>query len=172
MIQKLTTEQQELAAENIRLTTELIKRNVGKSELTYDEIYDSSVEALIRSSRDFNQELGFKFSTLYFVCGNKTIKRKLRDRRAKKRTAITINIDMSDLLPYHEKYSFFDRELIHSTLQNCGLNETEKMCIHLYYYKQLSQSKIAKIMNCSQFQISRLLNRSIGKMRNYIMERW
>ena len=171
MIRQLTKQQQDLAAENIRLTTELIKRNIGRNNLTYDEVYDASIEALISAAIHFKHDLGFKFSTLYFKVGDKAVKTKIRDSKAKKRSGRTVNFDLIEPLPYHENYSFFDRELINLAISNCGLSKKEKSCVFLYYYKQLSQPEIGKIMGHSQNHISRLLRRSIGKLREYILER-
>lgn len=174
MSRQLTKEQQELAAENIRLTTELIKRNIGRSKLTYDEVYDASIDALISASFNFKQELGFKFSTLYFITGDKAIKTKLRNKRAGKRTGISISLtfEMNNLLDYHDDYSFFNKESIRLALKNSGLNEKEMNCIYLYYYRSMSQNKTAKALGISQAHVGRLIDKGISKLRNYILERW
>ncbi len=45
------------------------------------------------------------------------------------------------------------------------LSEREQSIILLRYYKGLTQDKIAKILNISQVQVSRLEKKSIGKLR-------
>lgn len=180
---KLTEHEQNLASENIRLTTELIKRNIGRNGLTYDETYDAAIEALIRSAKDFKPSLGYKFSTLYFVSGNNMIKRKIRDKNAKKRSGKTVSIhepiatkdnqffEICDLLSYHEKYSFFDCEEIQLAFNDCGLNDKEKQCVYLYYFKEMSQNNTAREIGLSQTHVGRLLGKSIEKMRKYILEK-
>lgn len=46
-----------------------------------------------------------------------------------------------------------------------SLNDREKKIIYLRYYKGLSQTEIAEILDLSQMHISRLLNKSIDKLR-------
>jgi RNA polymerase sigma factor (sigma-70 family) len=169
---QLTKEQQELAAENIRLTTELIKRNIGRSKLTYDEVYDASIDALISSAIHFKTELGYKFSTLYFIAGDKEIKKKLRNRKTKKRDGKTISLtfEMNNLLDYHDDYSFFNKESIRLALKNSGLNEKEMNCIYLYFYRNMSQNKTAKALGISQAHVGRLIDKGISKLRKYINE--
>lgn len=169
---KLTEYEQNLASENIRLTTELIKRNIKKCDLPYEELYDAAIEALIRSAQYFKRDLGYKFSTLYFQAGDKAIKNKLRHRRAKKRDGTTISItDHTDLVNHQDDYHFFDKELINLAIKNSGLNDTEKQCVYLYYYKQLSQPQIGKLMGYSQTHIGRLLIKGVDKLRKYILEK-
>ena len=46
-----------------------------------------------------------------------------------------------------------------------GLNERERKIIILRYFRDRTQSEIAKILGVSQVQVSRLENKIIGKMR-------
>lgn len=48
------------------------------------------------------------------------------------------------------------------------LEETERKVILLRYYKEMTQTQIAKILNTSQVQISRIEKRAIAKMRDKI----
>lgn len=47
------------------------------------------------------------------------------------------------------------------------LDNREKQCIILYYYKDLTQVQIAEVLNLSQVQISRIMKKAMNKMKAY-----
>ncbi|ETR66229.1 MAG: hypothetical protein OMM_13079, partial [Candidatus Magnetoglobus multicellularis str. Araruama] len=48
------------------------------------------------------------------------------------------------------------------------LNRREKRIIYLRFYDNLSQSEIAELLNISQMHVSRLLNRSLEKLKKHL----
>lgn len=56
------------------------------------------------------------------------------------------------------------------TLKNAMkcLSEDEKQIIHFRFYKGLTQTEVSRILKVSQMQVSRLQNRALRKMRNFM----
>lgn len=49
-----------------------------------------------------------------------------------------------------------------------SLPEREKMVIHLRYYHGLTQQRVAKVMNVSQVQVSRIEKKALEKLREFM----
>lgn len=49
-----------------------------------------------------------------------------------------------------------------------SLTEIEKEVIKLYYFQDITQKDIGKLLNTSQVQISRILEKSLSKMKKYL----
>lgn len=62
-----------------------------------------------------------------------------------------------------ESESIIDRMDIEKMLQR--LNEKERKLIHMRFFREMTQEQIAKVLGTSQVQVSRMLGRTIKKIR-------
>ena len=66
-----------------------------------------------------------------------------------------------------ETDKILDHLMLKNIIQNLPLRD--KQIIYLRYYKEKSQSEIAKVLNVSQVQVSRLENKLLEKIRSKMM---
>lgn len=78
------------------------------------------------------------------------------------------DINLLESLDLHEKdvYEDIDNKLEVESLLSC-LDEQSKLIIQNYYFHNKTQNEIASMLNITQVQVSRILNKSIKKMKNY-----
>ena len=78
------------------------------------------------------------------------------------------NIEMQDILEDQEDV---EENLINSILVSELfelLTKREKQVMYLYYYMHLSQTEIAKNIECSQAHVSRIITDSLKKMKKAV----
>ena len=151
----------------------------SKTKYTYDEVESTAFLGLIEAANNFDESKGFKFSTYAIPVITGRIKRMYRDdkwyniKRGVPHEIISLNSKISDTENVQIIDSLEDKENIEESIVNHLivskllelLTERDKKIIYLYFYEQLSQSQISKIMNLSQVSVSRIIRASLNKMR-------
>lgn len=147
---------------------------------TFEEMESIGCLSLIDAADKFDESLGYKFSTFAIPIIKYGILRALRDdksifrRRGERLNSISLNTMVKGLETDVELQSTisddvnFEEIIINNMLVSKllnRLNERERKIVNLYYFDNLSQVQISKIMNISQVHTSRILKGSIIKMR-------
>lgn len=79
-------------------------------------------------------------------------------------------IDLSKLNSlYYEKYKLPIEDIITVQMSLEKLDEIKRKVLELIYYEGLTQQEIAMILGINQRKVSRLLNRGLKEMRDYIV---
>lgn len=151
----------------------------SKSKYSYDEIESTAFLGLIEAANNFDESKGFKFSTYAIPVITGRIKRMYRDdkwyniKRGVPHEMGSLNFiidtehnkELQDILEDKENIeeSVVNKLIVNKLL--ASLTERDKKIIYLYFYQQLSQPKISKIMNLSQVSVSRIIKASLNKMK-------
>lgn len=153
--------------------------NVVKSKYSYDEIESTAYMGLIRAANNFDESKGFKFSSYAIPTIAGEIKRMIRDdkwyfpKRFTPNTIISLNVIIEDTNGIEMQDTLEDECSTEENLVNSIfvselfnlLTDHEREVMYLYFYKDKTQCDIAKIENISQVQVSRVINRSLKKMK-------
>ena len=153
-----------------------------QEKYTYDELESTAYMGLIKAANNFNESKGFKFSTYAIPTIRGEISRMCRDdkwyfiKRGVPQTMLSLNAvigceentEMQDILENQEDV---EGNLINSILISELfelLTKREKQVMYLYYYMHLSQTEIAKNIECSQAHVSRIITDSLKKMKKAV----
>lgn len=175
---KLTQEQQDLITQHYKMIYRVTKYWFDRTNLSFEDCYDASVDAIIYTARIFDKEKGFKFSTLYYRLTNKAVLKKIRDNKADMRVInqLTISLESKahasdednfkviDTITYQDVYSIYDQDEIARAWK--VLKETEKKYIYLSFYKQMSQMDIGKYCSAAKTNVGRAINKGLGKLKD------
>ena len=177
----MNEEQQKIVLENLRLVTLVIK----KLNMNYDfnDLTSIGLIGLCKGAKSFDPSKGYKASTYLTRCIQNEIFYYFRSIR--KPTNNTVSIDthiadnltiedtIADDIDIEENMIKKDRINIVKMAMN-NLSEKEKIVIvHRYEIggpKKLTQEQLAKKLNTTQPNISRLHSRAIKKIKKYIVE--
>ena len=163
-----------------KVAFEYYRKSQGK--YTYDELESTAYMGLIRAAKNFDESKGFKFSTYAMPTIKGEIQRMFRDdkwyfiKRGVPQTMLSLNAvigceentEMQDILEDQEDV---EENLINSILVSElfeFLTKREKQVMYLYYYMHLSQTEIAKNIECSQAHVSRIITDSLKKMKKAV----
>jgi RNA polymerase sigma factor (sigma-70 family) len=173
---KLTPEQVALAESNIHLLKKA--ESYWGYRLPYvskDEIHDACVTALIKVAKSFDPSFGKSFKIMYIYSVSNEMQRAYRDRNVQKRSGVVVSLDktvnvndeysfsIEDTLGQEDAYTFLDREFLSHTFS--VLDDRERECIQLAYFRDMNQKEISKYIGCSQMHVSRITRRALRKMR-------
>lgn len=176
----LTAEAETLVTENIKLTHHVAKRYYHPY-LDHDDLASIGTIGLVKAAKVFDKGRGCEFSTLACMAIESEIKKEIRKLYANKNNGVTISIEtpvvegitLADILADNRN---FERELVnHYGLVEAlsQLKPSEQYVIVRYFglfgNAPSSQQEIADFLGCSQVQVSRILRKSIAKLKN-IME--
>jgi RNA polymerase sporulation-specific sigma factor len=171
---KLTTKQRELAANNIKFAYHQAHYWVQRlPQYDWDEIFSLCQLGLVKAARSFDESRGLKFTTLCTESIKNEVLRMLRTQRTKKRKGTPLYL--YEMLPGSEEIMYVDTLSVEDTytLENKSylkelfgvLTDTERDVLKMYYYDEIKQEDIANVYGFSQTHISRIIQRSIDKMR-------
>lgn len=153
-----------------------------QEKYTYDELESTAYMGLIKAANNFNESKGFKFSTYAIPTIRGEISKMCRDdkwyfiKRGVPHEMLSLNvvvgkdnnIEIQDILEDQEDV---EENLINSILASELLElltKREKQVMYLYYYMHLSQTEIAKNIECSQAHVSRIITDSLKKMKKAV----
>ena len=173
---KLTDEQQKLVLDNQKLVYHVIKRLDLYNKL--EDYFDIGLIGLCKAAQTFKPENGSRFSTYACVCIRNDILMEIRnenrqcDAYAISFSSIISSSKDNDLLledilsDYELENDILNREELISLIMSIEkLNEEDKMIIDLYFYQNKTQKQIAQILNMSQAQASRRIQRALNNLR-------
>lgn len=170
---KLTEEQQKFAEENLPLAYYFANLHKRQNPwMDYEEVVDRCINALIATSRSYN-ETKATFATLMGVaCRNQMIKY-IRDSHNPKRKAKILSLDFvvnpekqtpfDVFLGEEDRYTFETTDHLKSASN--VLTAQEKEVLYRTYYLEETQRDIGLAMGYAQPHIGRLLKRALSKMK-------
>ena len=180
----------ELFENNIGLVNLAMRRFKNRN----DDLYQSGLMGLFKAALKYNQSLGYRFSTYAIPIIVNEMKNELKNGllvripdevfrvlnylKANEKYAIekimketnTTKKNVIDAL-YFKSFLIFDEQIYLSEKEQLfiylnDLTIEERKINYLYYYHNLYQYDIAKIMNVSPTKVSRVLNNSLNKIKN------
>ena len=173
---KLTDEQQKLVLDNQKLVYHVIKRLNLYNKL--EDYFDIGLIGLCKAAQTFKPENGSRFSTYACVCIRNDILMEIRnENRQCDAYAISFSsiissskdndLSLEDILSdYDLENDILNREELISLITSIEkLNEEDKTIINLYFYQNKTQKQIAQILNMSQAQASRRIQRALNNLR-------
>lgn len=179
---------EELIINNINLIYYILKKMglYDKREI----YYDIGLLGLVKAADTFIEDKGYTFSTYAGNCIMNEIRHHVRKEKANKRKANynTISLDEpiyndeeghemtlldtlnSDIDIEKELIDKEQKELMYKALSN--LNKTEISVLNYYYglngFNKLKQREIAEELNITQTYVSRIINKSIKKIKEMV----
>ena len=174
----------ELILDNLRLVYFVIKK-MGLQKYDND-LYDVGLIGLVKAANTFDDGKGFKFNTYAIQCIRNEISmyiRKMYTEHGKANVnTLSLNnvvsdddgkdIEFIDTIPddFDMEEHILEKEKRETLLKAIKtLPEREKLILRYYYGKnQLTQKQIAKIINTTQSNVSRLIIRTTKKLREII----
>jgi RNA polymerase sporulation-specific sigma factor len=171
---KLTPKQRGLAASNIKFAYH--QAHFWKQRLPqydWDEVFSACQFGLVKAARSFDDTRGLKFTTLCTESIKNEVLRMLRAQRTKKRKGTPLYL--YEIMPGSDEITYLDTLSTEDTypLENSSylkelfgvLTDTEQEVVRMYFYNEIKQEDIANVYGFSQTHISRIIQRSIDKMR-------
>ena len=177
----MNEEQQKIVLENLRLVTLVIK----KLNVNYDfnDLTSIGLIGLCKGAKSFDPSKGYKASTYLTRCIQNEIFYHFRNIRKPTNNAISIDTSIADNLTIEDTIADdvdIEEDMIKKDQLNIvkmaiqSLSEKEQIVIvHRYEIggvKKLTQEQLAKKLNTSQANVSRLRSRAIKKIKKYIVE--
>ena len=150
-----------------------------KSKYTYEELESTAFLGLIEAAKNFDESRGFKFSTYAIPVITGRVKRMFRDdkwyfiRRGVPHEMRSLNfiidtehnVELQDIL--EDEVNIEENVINEITVKKllASLTERDRNIVYLYYFKRLKQIEIAEIMNITQLSVSRIIKKSLEKMK-------
>ena len=173
---KLTDEQQKLVLNNQKLVYHVIKQMHLYHKL--EDYLDVGLIGLCKAAQTFNLENGSKFSTYACICIRNNILMEIRNEKrqcdayaisfssiisSSKNNDLTLEDTLSD---YELENNILNREELISLITSIErLDKEDKTIINLYFYQNKTQQQIAKILNMSQANASRRIQRALNNLK-------
>ena len=173
---KMNEEQQKLVLNNQKLVYHVIKQLRLYHKL--EDYIDVGIIGLCKAAQTFKPENGSKFSTYACICIRNNI---LMEIRSEKRQCDAYAISFSSIISsskdrdltledtlsdYELENDILNKEELISLIMSIEkLNEKDKMIIDLYFYQNKTQKQIAQILNMSQANASRRIQRALNNLR-------
>ena len=154
--------------------------------LSYEDLFMTGIEGLIKAIDYFKLEKNFKFSTYAYKCINNELSMYLKKNYKPLETSIEEKLDKTSKEKnfFSYKYLNINEDItIHiesietlTELKNVfeKLNPYEKRIVSLYMginSKKLSGKEIGKILGCSQSYCNRIKKKTLKKMRDQLNEK-
>ena len=173
---KMNDEQQKLVLDNRKLVYHIIKQLHLYHKL--EDYYDVGMIGLCKAAKTFKPENNSKFSTYACICIRNNILMEIRNEKrqcdayaisfssiinSSKNQDLTLEDILSD---YELENDILNREELISLIMSIeNLNKEDKRIIDLYFYQNKTQQQIAKILNMSQANVSRRIQRALNNLR-------
>lgn len=173
---KMNDEQQKLVLDNQKLVYHVIKQMHLYHKL--EDYFDVGLIGLCKAAQTFNLENGSKFSTYACICIRNNILIEIRNEKrqcdayaisfssiikSSKNQDLTLEDMLSD---YELENDILNREELISLIMSIeNLNKEDKRIIDLYFYQNKTQQQIAKILNMSQANVSRRIQRALNNLK-------
>lgn len=179
----LTQEHKDLMQQNYKLVQSICSRMLGTINLTYDEMYDACIDALIYVSQIFDASKGFKFSTIMFIIARHKINNAVRQKYAQKRkiNSLALSIDklilsendsdnFYNLLAVEDNYNFINKQTINMAF-TADLTDKEKLCIVGKFYYGLEPEELRILAGYkNKQQVNKKQRNGFAKMRKVLEE--
>lgn len=177
----MNEEQQKIVLENLRLVTLVIK----KLNVNYDfnDLTSIGLIGLCKGAKSFDPSKGYKASTYLTRCIQNEIFYYFRSIRKPTNNTVSIDTHIADNLTIEDTIADdidIEEDMIKKDQLNIvkmaiqSLSEREQVVIvHRYEIggvEKLTQEQLAKKLNTSQANVSRLHSRAIKKIKKYIVE--
>ena len=177
----MNEEQQKIVLENLRLVTLVIK----KLNVNYDfnDLTSIGLIGLCKGAKSFDPSKGYKASTYLTRCIQNEIFYYFRSIRKPTNNTVSIDTHIADNLTIEDTIADdidIEEDMIKKDQLNIvkmaiqSLSEREQVVIvHRYEIggvEKLTQEQLAKKLNTSQANVSRLRSRAIKKIKKYIVE--
>lgn len=173
---KMNEKQQKLVLDNQKLVYHVIKQLHLYHKL--EDYLDVGIIGLCKAAQTFKSENNSKFSTYACICIRNNILMEIRNEKrqcdayaisfssiinSSKGQDLTLEDTLSD---YELENNILNKEeLISLIISIKNLNKEDKRIIDLYFYQNKTQQQIAKILNMSQTNVSRRIQRALNNLR-------
>ena len=177
----MNEEQQRIVLENQKLVTLVIKKL--NFHYDFDELSSIGLIGLCKGAKSFDPSKGYKASTYLTRCIQNEIFYYFRSIRKPTNNTVSIDTHIADNLTIEDTIADdidIEENMIKKDQINIvkmamnNLSEKEKIVIvHRYEIggsEKLTQEQLAKKLNTTQTNISRLHSRAIKKIKKYIVE--
>ncbi len=155
------TPQNQRIESHLPLARQIAARYAGRGE-PVDDLVQVGALGLMRASERYDPSRGASFSTFAARVIDGEIRRHLR---ARKGIPTLTGADANDVAdPYDGPSSSDDRVLLAASA--AGLTETERQTVFLRFHADMTERDIASSLGLSQPAVSRILSRSLAKLRD------
>lgn len=173
--------------DHMGLVKKFVKKYHGiyRDKYEFDDLMQVGCMGLCKAIGEFNPDAGFKFSTFAFYKIRGEICNSIRDDRfypthPKQRFDASVNfISLNTFVDEKGKVELMDTfksndnldiisESIDLQMALDKLSDLERNVIHLYYFKDLTQQEIGKLIGTSQNHVSRTLKSTLEKLKIYL----
>ena len=163
---KLDEKKRKLVERNIGLVRTFCKKSIknGKVPVHKKEEFLSDLNyRYCKSALKYNEEMGFKFSTFAYGGFNFCID----DLKRNRKKVDTVPFDEEKGERIEDKNNIVDKELLKIFFKDSNLSNIEKRVLILYYYNNLSFSKIGEKYSYNKEKVRRIRNKTIKKLIKY-----
>ena len=173
---KMNEEQQKLVLDNQNLVYHVIKQLHLYHKL--EDYFDVGIIGLCKAAKTFKPENNSKFSTYACICIRNNILMEIRnENRQCDAYAISFSNIISSskdrdliledtLSDYELENDILNKEELISLITSIErLDKKDKTIIDLYFYQNKTQKQIAQILNMSQANASRRIQRALNNLR-------
>lgn len=175
---------EKLSGENMGLV-HLVAKKYMNCGFEYEDIVGYGSIGLVMALNSYDESRGVKFSTFAVTCIERQILRAIRDSRWKliktvsMETVTSTDKNGSELTLHSflvdDKAEFVNRKADIDAVRDAlnELNDKESFVICSMYemgMQKQSQQSLAKMLNTTQTQVSRINTKAINKMRNVLIE--
>lgn len=173
---KMNEEQQKLVLDNQKLVYHVMKQLRLYHKL--EDYFDVGIIGLCKAAKTFKPENGSKFSTYACICIRNNILMEIRNEKRQcdayaisfssiistsKDRDLTLEDTLSD---YELENDILNKEELISLITSIErLDKEDKTIIDLYFYQNKTQKQIAQILNMSQANASRRIQRALNNLR-------
>ena len=173
---KMNEEQQKLVLDNQKLVYHVIKQLHLYHKL--EDYLDVGIIGLCKAAKTFKPENNSKFSTYACICIRNNILMEIRNENrqcdayaisfsniisSSKDRDLTLEDTLSD---YELENDILNKEELISLITSIErLDKKDKIIIDLYFYQNKTQKQIAQILNMSQANASRRIQRALNNLR-------
>ncbi len=168
-----------LSEKNIKLANYMANKYQNNG-IEFEELLSAAYIGLVKAEKNFNDELGYKFSTFACDCISMEMK-KIFSKRKKKTNGVTIisleepiygedgEKTVADSICSENDFEnyFSDREDLRKAYNK--LNEREKKVIKCRYYEKKSQLKTSKELKMSPLTVKQVEEMALFKLRRAMM---
>ena len=142
--------------------------------LDESELYDCCIDAIVYTSRHFDESKG-KFSTLFFVNAKSNALKRMDYWNTEKRKGINYSTEfllggedeesfIDRYLGIEDEYEFMDQEIIESIFS--VLTKREKVVMYKYIFEEKSKKAIAKELGWYPMAVGREINEAMKKLES------
>ena len=157
---KMNEEQQKLVLDNQKLVYHVIKQLHLYHKL--EDYLDVGIIGLCKAAKTFKPENNSKFSTYACICIRNNI---LMEIRSENRQCDAYAISFSSIISSSKDRDLTLEELISLITSIERLDKKDKTINNLYFYQNKTQKQIAQILNMSQANASRRIQRALNNLR-------